>query len=497
MIKMVFRLLIVIVLLSSFILGLVVVTHSYAQGDAPLLYLTDYGNADEYYMVVDIETGKTHRFERPEGYVGNVSSGGECCYQDRIDITSPYDESVRFAMAYDYTGQNSENSDQLYRVGEDDQLEPILTGDYIYIREQEFSDNGRYAYMFKKSKSDIYGNFFTLYRYDIETTELRVVAEDVPDAGLKCQENWCQFISGLRNNEDSGQRLFILNKNSTELREIETADTISIHYWLQDKVLFYTAYHVNGRASIHTYTVETEQYRVLSEIEGQGIVNITRGRTESTENSPSIEWMIVVATSLDDIRAADLYIVNDLASNPTTYSLGIQTNNQAWLPYERLSDGSLLLVTQSPQNYRINNLYIINDIAGQPTVDELSSAEFNATSLSDVRLETEIEGKRLIRANVSEDEWRYYSLHTPTRTIRQLASFNNRQHIVETQFSADKKWLALSIEESSKYYLGIISMDGSQPMQIWDVGTESYVCLVGWYAPRVEPHICELYFGIG
>ncbi len=497
MIKMVFRLLIAVMLLSSFIFGLVIATHSYAQGDALLLYLTDYGKASEYYLVVDVETGKMHRFERPEGYVGNVSSSGECCYQDRIDITSPYDDSVRFAMVYNYSGQNAENSDQLYRVGEDDELEPILTGDYFYIREQEFSDNGSYAYIFKKSKSDGYGNLFTLYRYDIQTTELLVVAEDVQNAGLSCQENWCQFNSGLRRGEDTQQRLFILNKNSTELREIETADTISIHYWLQDKVLFYTAYHVNGRAFIHTYTVESEQHRVLSEIAGQGIVNITRGRTESIENGSSTEWLIVVATSLEDNRTADIYIVNDLASNPTTYPLGIQTNNHSWLPYERFSDGSLLLVTQSSQNNRENNLYIINDIETQPTVDELPSTEFNATSLSDVRLETEIEGKRLIRANVSEDEWRYYIFHAPTRTITQLASFNNHQHIVETQFSADKKWLTMSIEESSKYYLGVISLEGSQPMQIWDVGTESYVCLLGWYTPEVKPHICELYFGIG
>lgn len=488
MLIMLFRPLIAIALLWAFILGLTAATANFAQDDGPLLYLTDYNHMDDFYVVLDVETGKTHRIQHPPDYNGaRYNYGGECCYEEQQEITSPHDESIRFVIQRDFDNQTSENVEQLYRVRTDDQLEHILSGEYIYITVSHFTDNERYLYIFEKSGSGIRHTLYTLYRYGIQSTELSVVALDVSGASLNCRDSLCQLISGMPDNEEeSSQTLFLLNKDNGELRELATADEITIHYWWRENELLYTAYHGDGRAQIHTFNIETDQHRTLSEIEGQGIQSIA-----------GVDWLMVAANSPDDNSIFDIYIVNNLDDDPTTYPLSIQTNNATWLPFSVESDGSLLMIISSPQNNRTSDLYIINNVETQPSVDQLTSTDFNAPTLREANFNTELDDSHLLRVEVGDDEWRYYMLHVPTRTITQLATFTTGQRVMQTQFSEDKNWLALSIEESGQYYVTLVPMDGSQRLQTWDVETESYVCLLSWYTPDSEPALCDLYFGMG
>jgi hypothetical protein len=281
--------------------------------------------------------------------------------------------------------------------------------------------------------------------------------------------------------------LYVLHKNSGELHEVATADDISINIWREENVLF-TPYHGDGQSLIQTYNIETDEYRTLAQIEGQGIASIYGS-----------EWMMVTSISLEDSRLFDVYIINDLATNPTTYPLGIQTSNATYLIHSMLSDGSMLLITIAPESNRVSDVYILRDITAHPTVDQLTVADFGAPKIQDVRFEGAFSDSdtRMLHVTVSDDEWRYYTIHVPTRTITQVVAFRTRQLVVQSRISADSKWLAVSIEESGTYSVGVVPLDGSQPMRIWDVGTESYTCLLSWYQPDIAPPGCDLYFGIG
>jgi hypothetical protein len=342
-------------------------------------------------------------------------------------------------------------------------------------------------YLFNKTESGIQYVLYTVYRYDIQSGELDIVAGQVPDARLDCQEDWCQFISGMPGSEDSLQTVFVLNKNSGELRELETAEEITVHFWWgEEELLLYSAYDGNGQAVIKTYRIESSQYRTLTEIEGRGIARVSRWD----------DWMMVMANSLEKDRIFDMYIVNNLASTPTTYPLGIETS-QANVE-TKLSGEKLLMITYSPQDERDNNLYILSDLTTQPTIDQLTPADFDVNTLSYVSIGfPDLGDTQLLHVTVSDAEWRYYTLHIPTRTITQVTAFKNSQGVVQTLLSADNMWLAMSIEEAGQYYVGVVPVDGSQPLQTWDVGMESYVCLLAWGDPGIEPSACTLYFGIG
>lgn len=497
MIKMLYFPVIAIMLVFGFILSLMI---SFRDEHVPLLYLSDFNTQDDFYTVLDVETGDTLNFRRPPNFK-SIQYYGEFPTSEREDITSPYDDTVQFVLTRDYQAPNREEIEQLYRVRAGDQLEPVLSGENIYIWQIEFTDNGRFVYIFKKSESGIQHVLYTIYRYDIHSIELEEVVGDVAGVGLNCQDSWCQIISGMPASPDRSQTLFVLHKNSGELRQVEVADDITIHRWWKQDELLYTVYQGDGQASIRTYNIASNQYHNLAEIEGQGIANIYRikrenRQTDSPASHPDENWLMVVANSPEDDQTYDIYIVNDLP-HATTYPLGIQTSNAHWLFYAVGSDGSVLLTTLAPHNDSTNNVYIIKNAVDYPRVDQLTNADFDAIDLHDAHMETFFDDTQLLRMKVSDTEWRYYTIHLPTHTITQLANFNNNQRIVQTQLAANKKWLAVSLQEAGKYYLGIVSLDGSQPLRIWDVGTESYVCLLAWYAPDSTPPPCSLYFGIG
>jgi hypothetical protein len=501
MLKMLYRPLIAVTLLWVFILASMVTMVTLPHAELPLIYLSDYESRDEFYMVLDVETGQTHRFRRPSDFTPIQFYGGDGRQPDRHDTTSPYDDTVHFALLRDYNAAR-EDFEQLYRVRDDEQLEHIISGQYISFQDTGFTDNGRFVYLFTRTESAFHYTFYTLYRYDIQSTELSVVADYMPNAGLNCQADRCQLITGIPHHEDFRQSLYILHKNSGELHEVATADDINIHTWWGQNDVVYTPYDGDGQSLIYTYNLETDQHRLLLDIEGQGITGITRkyswGASEySPQNTPADDWLMVVATAPENSSIFDLYIINDLATNPTLYPLPIQTSNGTWLSYVTASDGSILMIAPAPRTDRLSNLYIINDMATQPTVDPLLSADFDAPSIRDASLEINLGDTHLLRVGVGDNEWRYYTIHVPTRTITQLAAFNSRQQIVQKQFSDDNQWLALSIQESEEYYITIMPMDGSQDLRTWDVETESYVCLLAWYEPQIPPPACSLYFGMG
>lgn len=488
MIKTLFRSLIAVVLLSSFILSFNVTTATLPQDNVPLLYLADadYDHVDDYYIVLNIETGETQRFERPPDFEGIPFNSGEH-YPDPEVITSPYDEMVQFVLRYE------NGIPELYGIGEDDELVPVLSKVRFYTPSTHFSENGRYLYLFEIIEYQYPDNVQALYRYDIQSSELSVLAEDVTDQFRWCQENLCKLVSGNPEGEDSPQTLFLLDKNSGELQEVETADEIVAHFWWEQNVLLYTAYHGDGQAIIQTYSAESDQYRILSEIEGQGIVNIFG--LDYWSLTQTEDWLMVTAKSPENDEILDVYVLNNLASNPTTYPLGIQTSNTTQISQSPLSDDSRLMIMLSPLNDGSSNVYALYDAATSPTIDEFAAADFDATFLEDVRFLSSSNDTKLLSMRVSDDEWRYYGIHAPTRAISTLASFNDNPQNHQIQQTADNRWMALSIEESSKFYVGIIPTDGSQPLRTWDVGTESYVCLLGWHEAGVEPPACDGFAG--
>lgn len=494
---MFYRPLIALILLWVFILALTVAVVSLPNKKSSLIYLGDYNDMSGYYVVLDAETGATHRFERPRNFKP-IQYYGEGPYPARLDITSPYDETVQFVVLREGNVQNREDTEQLYRVREDDQLEHILSGEYIYFSGTEFAENGRFLYIFKKSGNSLYNVFYTLYRYDTQTTELSDIAHAASDGRLNCQAGWCQLTTGNPDNQSTTQTLLVLHKNSGELREVVTADSITHNFWWGFNEVLYTPYHNDGHALISIYSILSDQSRIISDIEGRGITNITREYWSPVpEKVPSDNWLLVTTNSPDNDRLFDLYIVNDFDDNPNTYPLDIQSSNGTWFPHEIASDGSLLLITFAPEDDNTNNVYIVNDPIAHPTVDRLTSADFDTPDLVDVRAENAFGDSFLMRVRVSDSEWRYYSLHIPTRTITQLASFYRNQWVVQAIVSEDNRWLAMSIEESGEYYITVVPIDGSQQPRRWDVETESYVCLLGWYKPHTPPSACTLYFGIG
>jgi hypothetical protein len=481
MIISLYRSLVVVMLLLPFVPGLSVTS---AQENPPLLYVTDYNHMNDYYIELDITTGETQRFERAPDFQG-IRYSGERRLPERQEIVSPYDESVRFMLLRDFDAPNRDEEEQLLRVREDEQLEPVLSGEDIYLWEDFFTDNGRYAYLFKRTENGMQYVLYTLYRYDIQSGELDVVTGRVPGAGLDCQEGWCQFIRGMPNSEDDPQTVLILNKNSGELRELETAEEITVHYWWEGELL-YSVYDGGGQAAIKTYRIESNQYRTLTEIAGRGIVRAARVD----------DWMIVVANSLEKDHIFDLYIVNDLASNPATYPLGIETSNAN--VQTKLFGEKLLAIIHSPEDEWESDLYILSDITTQPTVEQLPPTDFGLMTLQNVSLAfPDLGDTQLLHVGVNSSEWRYYTIHVLTRTITQVTAFKSGQEVVQTLVSADNKWLAVSIAESGQYYVRVVPVDGSQPFQNWDVGMESYVCLLIWGEPGIEPPACTLYFGIG
>ncbi len=492
MIKLLYLPLIAILLFFSFV---VTTSIPAEQDDVLLLYISDYndiGSDDPAYTVLDIESGQTVHFRRSVGFQ-EIQYYGEGPAPERQDITSTYDESVQFALLRDYSSANQDEQEQLYRVRADDELEPVLMGSYIYVSNNNFTDNGRYVYLYSKTGNDLYSGYYTLYQYDIQSTELQVISEDVQNTYLNCQDEWCLFISGFQDDEDTPQTLFILDKNTGELQEIETAPTIFIPRWWSERELLYAPFDGVDTTTITTYNLATEQYRSLAEFEGQGITNL---QGISTDDDHSPEVLLVMANSLEKKGVWDIYIVNDLDTNPHIYPLGIQTA----FPYELIRlplDGSLLLVSVSPQTNRANTLLVIDDIETQPVIGELTHEDFDAEIIRDFRTISNLGDRWLISADVSDDEWRYYSIHIPTRTITQLATFKTNQWVVQSLFSEDKKWLALSIAEGDKYYVEIVALDGRQPPRRLNVDTESYVCLLGWYTPDFVPPACSIYFGMG
>lgn len=496
MLKILFRPLIAVVLLFSFVLSLVVATVTFRQGNAPLLYLTDYDTRNHDYMVMDVETGDTMRIQRPSDFRG-IQYYGEVRAPERENYTSPYDNSVRFALLRDLKTQNIEEVEQLYRVWENDQFELILSGADISIRSDGFSDNGRYVYLFKIGEYYNESAHYLFYRYDIESSELQVVAEDLLSMGLNCQDSWCENVSGNVESEDEQESLLVLHKNSGVLRQLDRAEEIDIRFWWGQNVLMYTSYHGDGNAIINIYNIETDQRRNLAEFEGREITSIYgQAQENSSENNQGGDWLMVVANSPENDSEFDVYIVNNLGGNATIYPLGIQTRYGTWLPHRPLPDGSVLLTSHSPQNNRESSVYIINDVATHPTVDQLDNDYFDVITMQDARLEYDLGDTQLLRVGVDNTEWRYYTVHVPTRTITQLAVFNGEWD-VHTMLSEDKRWLAISIEIAGEYSLGVLPVDGSQPLRLWDVGTESYVCLLTWHELGVVPPACGLHFGMG
>jgi hypothetical protein len=483
MIKMLYRPLLAVLLL---LLGVNATT---AQDEMPLLYITDYAQMNDYYLTLDVTTGATQRFERPSGFLSYLFPGGEQALPAREDITSPYDNAVRFVLLRDYQAPNHQDWEQLYRVREDDQLEPVLSGEYIYIRSQLFTDNGRYVYLFEKTESGLHDNLYTLHRYDISSGELSIVAGRVATAGLDCQESWCELVSGMPRDENDSQDLYVLNKDTGDLRHLETAEEITIHIWQNAHEVLYTAYDGAGQTAIRTYRIDTEEYATLTTIPGEGI-----DRLYQTND----EWWMVLANAPENNRAYDVYIVNDLATQPTAYPLGIQTGS-SWVDVSSSESGMMLMITYASPDYRLNDVYILHDeTTTHPTVDQLTPADFDAEALSNVYLVgVNLGDRRLLQAGVSDDAWRYYLLDIATRTITPVVEFTSRQGPVQVLLSPDQRWLAVSIEERGEHYVGIVAMDGSQPLQTWDLGMDSYVCLLAWDAPGIDPPGCELYFGIG
>lgn len=493
MIKVFYLPLIAILLFFSFIVNSKI---SSIEDDALLLYVSDFNNiANDHkiYTILDVESGQTVQLSRQADFQEINYGYGEMAPPTRVEYTSPYDESVRIVMLRDYSASNQDKKEQLYRVRADDQLEPVLMGSYIFISWKNFTDNGRYVYLYAKSSSASRYTYYTLYQYDIQSTELQIVAENVQNTYLNCQNERCLLISGLRDDEDTPQTLFILDKNLGELQEIETADEVFIPRWWRESELLYAYFDGVSHTTITTYSLETKQYHNLARIEGQGLGSLQK---ISTDNDQTADVLLVTIHSLEEHSVWDIYVVNGLDENPRSYPLGMQTA----YPYELTllpSDGSLLLASVSIERDRPNNIVFIDNIAVQPIIEELTHEDFDAEVIRDFRSVSNLGDMWLISADVSDDEWRYYSIHIPTRTITQLASFNTKQWVVQTLFSEDKKWLALSIEENSQYYVEIISLDGRQSPQRWNVDTDSYVCLLGWYEPDFTPPPCSLYFGIG